>query len=511
MAQIQDAIRKAIECSRAEKLKDSIFMQDILDDMLPGEDEGKLLIIRGYSDELGALLYRLYFGKQKTKARTETEAYLKGTAGFSTQETETFLMYFDAAFGKKTGRKPKPVSDPVSRPAPSPEPGPAPRPMPAPEPASQTAQESQPDPSAPAKTSGVSKTPAVLSVILWGLFIAALITAIVQCRYAAQYSSMVKNYQANPGSSYTTARELQANNYKNGGEWAGYLYWENAVSRFLQTNRPGTDIFSGNKDSLRVEEGEKADLFAMAYLTEARSLFDPEKLSDVECATAYAKAYELLSSSVTAGNLPEREKLASECLYHLVLYYRSIGDTETVRDMLEEISDKGFRMLAEDDTEGEQLLPTEIMPADPADPVFEVPMELGDAYIDSSGYIGKHVPENAFDGNDETDWQEAAEGNGIGEWLALDFSEVRTINAVSVMSGSKRDNKHTQNATPTALRMTLDDGRETDLIIPYSETAETCYFRLPFPVETACVLFTISNVHEGTTFNDAVITDITLY
>jgi hypothetical protein len=132
-----------------------------------------------------------------------------------------------------------------------------------------------------------------------------------------------------------------------------------------------------------------------------------------------------------------------------------------------------------------------------------------------SDRYGEYGPAQAVDGSLSTAWAEGAAGDGVGEWLLLDFGRAVAIDHLEISAGydssaaSFAANNRVARATATfddgrSFSFDLDDLRGLQQIaVPYMEIGQGTV--------TRSLRVTIDAVHPGATFDDTCIAELQVW
>ena len=136
------------------------------------------------------------------------------------------------------------------------------------------------------------------------------------------------------------------------------------------------------------------------------------------------------------------------------------------------------------------------------------------------GAIFEYLPYHAFDGAKETTWAEASNGDGVGEWLQIDFARATPVSGFEIMNGYWRlDQRLFENNRVKRIRVDFSDGESEEFTLAdpvsgeYQPTLTSSGERLAFAKThlTTDVRFTILEVYPGNRWNDTCITNISLF
>ena len=124
-----------------------------------------------------------------------------------------------------------------------------------------------------------------------------------------------------------------------------------------------------------------------------------------------------------------------------------------------------------------------------------------------SQFGNSYGPENLFKGPDSVAWVEGRPGQGVGEWITVEFDDLRTINSVTLRTGyQKNADIFQKNGRVRQLRMMFSNGETMTLTPPDRAGAEV--YKLDRPVRAYWVKFTIEGVYPGKTYSDTAITKL---
>jgi hypothetical protein len=124
-----------------------------------------------------------------------------------------------------------------------------------------------------------------------------------------------------------------------------------------------------------------------------------------------------------------------------------------------------------------------------------------------SQFGNSYGPENLFKGADSVAWVEGKSGHGIGEWITVEFDELRTVKAIELRTGyQKNADIFAKNGRVRQLRMMFSDGETITLTPPDRPGAEL--YKLERPVRAYWIKFTIEGVYPGKTYTDTAISKL---
>ncbi len=114
---------------------------------------------------------------------------------------------------------------------------------------------------------------------------------------------------------------------------------------------------------------------------------------------------------------------------------------------------------------------------------------------------------NLFDSRSEFAWAEGDKGNGVGQFLNLQFQDEQTITALEVVNGYQRSEKHfTANTRVKSLLMSDENGKQSELKLTDDTGEQTAL--LSDPVKGKNIKIQVKDVYPGSTYKDMVISEI---
>ncbi len=121
-----------------------------------------------------------------------------------------------------------------------------------------------------------------------------------------------------------------------------------------------------------------------------------------------------------------------------------------------------------------------------------------------SQFGNSYGPENLFKPADGVAWVEGKPGQGVGEWITVEFDEPRIVKSIELRSGyQKNADIFAKNGRVRQLRMVFSDG-ETMILTPPDRSGAELY-KLERPVKAYWIKFTIEGVFPGKTYSDTAI------
>jgi len=139
----------------------------------------------------------------------------------------------------------------------------------------------------------------------------------------------------------------------------------------------------------------------------------------------------------------------------------------------------------------------------------EVVVTASSTLADTSGIGFDYSPSQVIDQDFSTSWVEAASGNGIDEWIKMQFSAPVQINILGIVPGFARDNDiYLENNRIKSFELEFSDGTiiNEELIDRYG-----MHF-VAFPViDTDYIKLTIKSVYAGSKYDDSPIAELDIW
>jgi hypothetical protein len=155
--------------------------------------------------------------------------------------------------------------------------------------------------------------------------------------------------------------------------------------------------------------------------------------------------------------------------------------------------------------------PRAVRPSRPGSPGESCARNGHETYCVSSvlkpQFGNSYGPENLFKGPASAAWVEGQAGQGIGEWIAIEFDGMRTVRSIVVRNGYQKSSDIFQkNNRVRRLRAVFSQGETQTLIVPDRFGSEL--LTLPKPVNAYWVKFIIDDVWAGNKYTDTAITKL---
>jgi hypothetical protein len=116
-------------------------------------------------------------------------------------------------------------------------------------------------------------------------------------------------------------------------------------------------------------------------------------------------------------------------------------------------------------------------------------------------------PESAFDGNSNTAWVEGSGGQGIGDFMVLEFDAPRTVSKLTIRNGyAKNTDIYKKNSRVKDIEIRFSDGSSQDARLSDTPGVQTVTFDRP--VRTNWVQIEIRSVYPGWKYSDTAINEV---
>jgi hypothetical protein len=114
-----------------------------------------------------------------------------------------------------------------------------------------------------------------------------------------------------------------------------------------------------------------------------------------------------------------------------------------------------------------------------------------------------------FDGNPSTAWVEGAAGQGIGEWITVEFDFVRLVRSVTIDNGYQKNNDiFYKNSRVRRMTLVFSTGERQSLSLQDQFGEQT--FPLARPIRALWMQFIIEDVYPGNKYQDTAISKLSV-
>jgi F5/8 type C domain len=118
-------------------------------------------------------------------------------------------------------------------------------------------------------------------------------------------------------------------------------------------------------------------------------------------------------------------------------------------------------------------------------------------------------PESLFDGKDSTAWVEGVDGQGIGEWIVVEFDTPRLVRGIEIANGYNKDRDlFFKNSRVKELKVEFSDRQRKTVALQDTGVPQRVALPREQPVKASWVKFTIESVYPGTKFDDTAVSEL---
>jgi hypothetical protein len=115
--------------------------------------------------------------------------------------------------------------------------------------------------------------------------------------------------------------------------------------------------------------------------------------------------------------------------------------------------------------------------------------------------------DNLFSNTSKEAWVEGVPGQGIGEWVTIDFKELRSVKAVILRNGyQKRPDLFAKNSRVRKFKIVTSTGETRD--IDLKDTMDLQTIPIDPPVTTTWIKFVVDDVYPGASYTDTAVTKL---
>jgi hypothetical protein len=118
-------------------------------------------------------------------------------------------------------------------------------------------------------------------------------------------------------------------------------------------------------------------------------------------------------------------------------------------------------------------------------------------------------PESLFDNADNTAWVEGVDGQGIGEWIVVEFDGLRLLKEIRIHNGYNKDKGiYEKNSRVKELRVEFSEREKKIVTLRDTPTEQSIELPMAKPLPAYWVKFTIESVYPGIKFEDTAISEL---
>ncbi len=163
-------------------------------------------------------------------------------------------------------------------------------------------------------------------------------------------------------------------------------------------------------------------------------------------------------------------------------------------------------------------------PAEPAPPAPAAPprprsanescSRTGDATLCASSVLApehgnSYGPSNLTDGDDSTAWVEGSDGQGVGDFVVLEFDTARAIRGLTIKNGyDKSRDIFAKNSRVKDIELRFSNGDSLQATL--KDTPDAQPVALPRPIDAKWVELIIRSVYPGSKYADTAINELSV-
>ena len=118
-------------------------------------------------------------------------------------------------------------------------------------------------------------------------------------------------------------------------------------------------------------------------------------------------------------------------------------------------------------------------------------------------------PRNLTDGNDKTAWVEGSDGQGLGEFVVLEFDSARAIRGLTIRNGyDKSPDIFTKNSRVKDIELRFSSGDSIEATLKDEPGAQ--YVTLSQPIKAKWIELVIRSVYPGSKYSDTAINELSV-
>jgi F5/8 type C domain len=118
-------------------------------------------------------------------------------------------------------------------------------------------------------------------------------------------------------------------------------------------------------------------------------------------------------------------------------------------------------------------------------------------------------PESLFDHALNTAWVEGVDGQGIGEWIVVDFDGPRLVKDIQIENGYNKDPIiYQKNSRVKDIKVEFSGREKRSVTLKDTGTSQSIALPSDQPLKAYWVKFTIESVYPGSTWQDTAISEL---
>jgi hypothetical protein len=118
-------------------------------------------------------------------------------------------------------------------------------------------------------------------------------------------------------------------------------------------------------------------------------------------------------------------------------------------------------------------------------------------------------PESLFDKAKDTAWVEGVPGQGVGEWIVVEFDRLRLVTAIEVTNGYNKDGEiYQKNGRVKEFKVEFSEREKRSVTLKDTGTPQPIALPKDQPLKAYWIKFTIESVYAGIKFDDTAISEL---
>ena len=118
-------------------------------------------------------------------------------------------------------------------------------------------------------------------------------------------------------------------------------------------------------------------------------------------------------------------------------------------------------------------------------------------------------PRNLTDGNDKTAWVEGSDGQGLGEFIVLEFNSERGVRGLTIRNGyDKSPDIFTKNSRVKDIELRFSSGDSIEATLKDAPGPQ--YVTMSQPIKAKWIELVIRSVYPGSKYSDTAINELSV-
>jgi hypothetical protein len=118
-------------------------------------------------------------------------------------------------------------------------------------------------------------------------------------------------------------------------------------------------------------------------------------------------------------------------------------------------------------------------------------------------------PDSLFDKASDTAWVEGVPGQGIGEWVVVEFDQYRLVTAIEIRNGYNKDRDiYEKNGRVREIKLEFSERQKRSVTLKDTGTPQPIALPKDQPLKAYWIKFTIESVYPGSKFDDTAISEL---